>query len=73
MRAFAHRFFAVDDGKLQLVFDRERFDVRRGLAFSFAFLPREVLHVLLQRIAVRRSVAINQLAREINFFLRNLV
>ena len=34
--AFADRLFAVDDGELQLVLDRESFDVRPSLAFAFA-------------------------------------
>ena len=73
VRALADRFFAVDDGKLQLVLDRQRFDMRRGLGLPFAFLAGEVVHVFLQRVAVRRCIAVNQLERKINFFLRNLV
>ncbi len=73
VRAFADRFLAVDDGKLELVFDRKRFDVRRGLAFAFALLAGKVVHVFLQRVAIGRRVAVNQLEREINFLLRDFV
>ena len=72
MRAFAHRFLAVDDGKLQLVLDRQRIDMRGSRSRRLALQPGKVLHVFLQRIAVR-LVAENQLARQIHFFLRNLV
>ena len=73
VRALAYGFFTVDDGKLQLVLDRQRFHMRSGLGLPFAFLAGKVVHVFLQRVAVRSGIAINQLQREINFFLRNLV
>ena len=68
--AVAHRFLAVDDCVLQLVFDRKRFDVRRGLGLRLAFHAREMLHVNLQRIPIR-PVLVNELARQFHFFRRN--
>ncbi len=69
--AVAHTLFAVDDRPLQLVFDRQRIDVRGG-RLLLALGPGKVVHVDLQRIAVGLVVE-NQLARQINFGLRNLV
>ena len=71
VRAVAHRLFAVDDRPLQLVFDRQRVDVRGG-RLLLALGPGEVRHVDLQRIAVGLIVE-NQLARQIDFRLGNLV
>jgi hypothetical protein len=65
--ALAYRFFAVDDGVLQLVFDGERCHVRGGLRLRLAFHAGEMLHVNLQRIAVG-AVLVNQLARQFHFF-----
>ena len=70
--AFAHRFLPVDNGVLQLVVHRKRFHMGRGGCLRFAFRPRKVLHVFLQRVAVG-FIAINQLAGKLNLFMRNLV
>ena len=70
--AFADRLFSMDDGILQLVIHRQRFHVRRDRRPGLAPHPGKVLQVPLQRIALR-LVTVNQLARELNLFLRNLV
>ena len=71
VRAIANALFAVDDRPLQLVFHRQRVNVRRRMLF-FALGPGKVIHINLQRIAIRLIVE-NQLARQINFRFRNFV
>ena len=46
--------------------------MRRGLRLRLAFHAREMLHVDLERIAIR-AVLINQLARQFHLFRWNLV